>query len=72
MTWTSVANRFATETDNSVQNTVMSTITLLTVKVATRGEVDRREKLKIVPFSVRGSNVDDPPKEINLEPLYPP
>ena len=49
----------------------MSTTTLLTVKVATRGEVDSREKLKIVLSSVRGSNIDDPPKEINLERLYP-
>ena len=49
----------------------MSTTTLLTVKVATRGEVDSREKLKIVLSSVRGSKVDDPPKEINLERLYP-
>ena len=70
-TWTSVANKFATETDSSVQNTRMSTITLLIVKVAMRGEVERREKLKIVLFRVRGTNVEDPPYEINLEPLYP-
>ena len=69
--WTSVANKFATETDSSVQNTCMSTNTLLIVKVAMRGEVDKREKLKIVLFWVRGSKVEDPPYEINLEPLYP-
>ena len=49
----------------------MSTTTLLVVKVAMRGEVDRREKLKVVLFHVRGSNIEDPPKDISLEPLYP-
>lgn len=61
MTWTSVDNRFAIEIDSSVQNIFMSAVTLLIVNVAMSGEVDLREKLKTVLFSVSGSNNDDPP-----------
>ena len=54
-----------------MQKTVISAVTPLIVKVAMRGEVDKREKPKIVFFCVSGSNTDDPPKEISLEPSYP-